>query len=105
MGNFSSPERKFSQSLLSFSEILSFNYVKISTNCQLGFADVVSLEKTHVSYIFLIFSGSPDTIFLSLSLMQVITSAIKSTVTFKILSIFLCSLISAEFIPIKVISA
>ena len=28
----------------------------------------------------------------------------KSTVTFKILSIFLCSLIFAEFTPIKVIS-
>ena len=37
--------------------------------------------------------------------MQVITSAIKSTVTFKILSTFLCSLISAEFMPINVISA
>jgi len=44
-------------------------------------------------------------IFLFLSFIQVITSAIKSTVTFKILSTFLCSLITAEFIPIKVISA
>ena len=43
--------------------------------------------------------------FLSLSLMQVITSAIKSTVTFKIFPIFLCSLIIAEFTPINVISA
>ena len=30
--------------------------------------------------------------------MHVITSAIKSTVTFKILSIFLCSLIAAELL-------
>ena len=105
LGNFSSLERKVSQSFLSFSEILSVNYVSVLTNCQLGFAEVTSLEKTQVSYIFLIFSGSPDIIFLSLSLMQVITSAINSTVTFKILSIFLCSLIAAELIPIKVISA
>ena len=37
--------------------------------------------------------------------MQVITSLTKSTVTFKKLSSFLCSLIVAEFTPIKVISA
>ena len=36
---------------------------------------------------------------------EVITSAIKSTVTFKIFPIFLCSFIIAEFIPINVISA
>ena len=40
-----------------------------------------------------------------LSLIQVITSAIKSTVTFKIFPIFLCSLISALLTPINVISA
>ena len=34
-----------------------------------------------------------------------VNTAIKSTVTFKILSIFLCSLMVAELIPIKVISA
>ena len=85
--------------------MLYVNYVKIFTNCQLGLVDVVSLEKTQVSYIFFIFSGSPDTIFLSLSLIHVITSAIKSTVTFSILPIFLCSLTVAELIPIKVISA
>ena len=96
---------KLSQSFLSFSEILSFNYVNIFTSCQLGFVDVVSLENTHVSYIFFIFSGSPETIFLSLSLIHVIISAIKSTVTFKIFPIFLCSLIFAELTPIKVISA
>ena len=33
----------------------------------------MSLENTQVSYIFLIFSGSPDMIFLFLSLIQVIT--------------------------------
>ena len=65
----------------------------------------MSLENTQVSYIFFIFSGSPDITFLSLSLIQVIISAIKSTVTFKILSIFLCSLMVAELIPIKVIYA
>ena len=37
--------------------------------------------------------------------MHVITSATKSTVTFKIEPILLCSLIFAELIPIKVISA
>ena len=37
------------QSFLSLSEILSFNYVKILTSCQFGFADVVSREKIHVS--------------------------------------------------------
>ena len=37
--------------------------------------------------------------------MHVITSAIKSTVTFNILPIFLCSFIFAELTPIKVISA
>ena len=57
------------------------------TNIQFGFAEVTSLENTHVSYIFLIFSGSPETILLSLSLIQVITSAIKLTVTFKIFPI------------------
>ena len=50
----------------------------------MGFEDFIFLEKTQVSYIFLIFSGSPDIIFLSLSLIQVITSAIKLTVTFNI---------------------
>jgi hypothetical protein len=65
----------------------------------------VSLENTHVSYIFFIFSGSPEITFLFLSFIQVITSLTKSTVTFKILSIFLCSLIFAELIPINVISA
>ena len=77
----------------------------MSTNCQFGLLDLVSLENTQVSYIFFIFSGSPDTIFLSLSLIQVITSLTKSTVTLSILLIILCSLILAEFIPIKVISA
>ena len=66
---------------------------------------MVSLEKTQVSYIFFIFSGSPETILLSLSLTQVITSPIKFTVTFKILPSFLCSLISALLTPINVISA
>ena len=66
---------------------------------------MVSLEKTQVSYIFLIFSGSPEIIFFSLFLMHVITSAIKSTVTFKTLPIFLCSFITASFTPINVISA
>ena len=75
------------QSFCSLSEILSFNYVNILTSCQFGFADVVSLENPGIIN-FLIFSGSPETIFLSLSLMQVITSAIKSTVTFKIFPIF-----------------
>ena len=42
-------------------------------------------------------------IFFSLSLIQVITSAIKSTVTFKILPLFLCSFISALLTPINVI--
>ena len=67
--------------------------------------DLVSLEKTQVSYIFLILSGLPETIFLSLSFIQVITSATKSTVTFKISLVFLCSFMSAEFTPINVISA
>ena len=40
-----------------------------------------------------------------LPLIQVITSPTKSTVTFRKLFSFLCSLIDAEFIPIKVISA
>ena len=48
---------------------------------------------------------SAEITFLSLSLTHVITSLTKLTVTFKILSIFLCSLIVAEFIPINVISA
>ena len=48
-GNFSLFERKVSQSFLSFFEMLSVNYVNILTNCQLGFADVTSLEKTQVS--------------------------------------------------------
>ena len=87
------------------SEILLFNYVKISTNCQLGLFDLISLEKTQVSYIFFILSGLPDTIFLSLSLIQVITSPTKSTVTLRILLVFLCSLMFAELIPINVISA
>ena len=65
----------------------------------------MSLENIQVSYIFLIFSGSPETIFLSLSLIQVITSPTKLTVTCKKLFTFLCSFISAELIPIKVISA
>ena len=47
--NFSLLERKVSQSFLSLSEILSVNYVNVLTSCQLGFAEVVSLEKTHVS--------------------------------------------------------
>ena len=97
---------KFSQSFLSLSEILYQSIkLRVLTSCQLGLTEVISLENIQVSYIFLIFSGSPDIIFLSLSLIQVITSAINSTVTFKILSIFLCSLITAELIPIKVISA
>ena len=84
-------DKKSCQSFLSLSEIFLFNYVKISTNCQFGLFDFVSLEKIQVSYIFLIFSGSPEIIFLSLSFMQVITSATKFTVTFNILFIFLCS--------------
>ena len=48
-GNFSLLEIKVCQSFLSFFEILSVNYVNILTNCQLGFADVTSLEKTQVS--------------------------------------------------------
>ena len=67
--------------------------------------EVLSLVNFQVSNTFLIFCSSPETTLLSLSLIQVITSAIKSTVTFKILPIFLCSLITAELIPIKVISA
>ena len=46
-----------------------------------------------------------EIIFFSLSRMQVIISLTKSTVTFKILSIFLCSFIFADLIPINVISA
>ena len=48
-GNLSSLVKKFSQSLLSSYEILSFNYVKVSTNYQLGFIDLISLEKTQAS--------------------------------------------------------
>ena len=48
-GKFSFFDKKFSQSFLSLSEILLFNYVKISTNFQFGLFDLVSLEKTHVS--------------------------------------------------------
>src|SRR5210317_2339360 len=100
-GNFLSLIKKFSQSLLSLSEILSFNYVKVSTNCQFGLLDLVSLENTHVSYIFLIFSGSPEITFLFLSFIQVITSLTKSTVTFKILSIFLFFLIFVNLFQIN----
>ena len=90
---------------MSLSENFSVNYVKIFTNCQFGFEEVVSLEKTQVSYIFFILSGLPEIIFFSLSFIQVITSAINSTVTFNISPIFLCSLIFAELTPMNVISA
>ena len=49
LGNFSLFDKKFSQSFLSLSEILLLNYVKISTNCQFGLLDLISLEKTQVS--------------------------------------------------------
>ena len=41
--------KKFSQSSLSLSEIFLINYVIVSINNQLGLADVISFEKTHVS--------------------------------------------------------
>ena len=49
LGNFSLLDKKLFQSFLSLSEILSVNYVNVLTSCQLGFNEVVSLEKTHVS--------------------------------------------------------
>ena len=36
--------RKFSQSFLSLSDIFFINYVRVSTNCQLGLLDLISLE-------------------------------------------------------------
>jgi hypothetical protein len=48
----------------------------------------MSLEKVQVSYIVLIFSGFPETIFFSLSFMQVIISLTKSTVTLKLYLFF-----------------
>jgi len=77
----------------------------VLTNSQFGFVDPISLEKVQVSYMVFIFSGFPETIFFSLSLIHVIISLTKSTVTWSALFIFLCSLISADLIPIKVISA
>ena len=49
LGIFSFFIRKFSQSSLSLSEIFLINYVIVSTNNQLGFADLISFAKTHVS--------------------------------------------------------
>ena len=47
--NVSLFDKKLSQSFLSLFEILSLNYVKVSTSCQFGLFDFVSLEKTQVS--------------------------------------------------------
>ena len=74
---------------------------KIKTSIQLFTISIYLLGLTLNSMLLILFGD----MFLFLSLTQVITSAMKSTVTFKILSIFLCSLIIAELIPIKVISA
>ena len=57
-----------------------------------------------MSYTFFTFSGFPDTIFFSLSFTHDIISLTKSTVTSKILFVCLKFLISAELIPIKVVS-
>ena len=57
-----------------------------------------------MSKTFLTLFVSPDKILLFLSFTQEIISLTKSTVTSKILLIFLCSLIEAELTPIKVVS-
>ena len=77
----------------------------MSINNQFGFDDFIFFEKTQVSYTVFIFSASPEIIFLSLSFIHVMISLTKSTVTSKLSSIFLCVLIAADLIPIKVISA
>ena len=49
LGSFSLLSIKCSQSSLSFFGMFLVNYVKVFTNCQLGFTEVVSLENTQVS--------------------------------------------------------
>ena len=57
-----------------------------------------------MSYTFLIFSGFPETIFLSLSLTHEIISLTKSTETSSVLLDSLWFFMSAELIPINVVS-
>jgi len=49
LGIFSLLFINFSQSSLSLSKIFLINYVMVSINSQLGFADLISFEKTQVS--------------------------------------------------------
>ena len=101
---FSFELTNFCQSRISLSVVFLFNQASVWINCQLGFWDLTFRENFQVSFTFLIFWGSPEIILFSLSFMQVIISLTKFTVTSK--RSFFCSwsLISAELIPMNVVS-